>query len=90
MRPLAETIVRCVRRLSDSYGSIPPDPGLCKGLIDISLTVLSIKDADGRIVGASRIARDATERKHAQERQKLVGAVLNGGIRSFRRPTCVR
>ena len=30
-------------------------------LIDISLTVSPLKDADGRIVGASKIARDITE-----------------------------
>ena len=41
-------------------------------LIDISLTVSPLKDADGRIVGASKIARDITERKRAQEQQKLL------------------
>jgi two-component system, chemotaxis family, CheB/CheR fusion protein len=42
------------------------------GLIHISLTVSPLKDADGRIVGASKIARDITERKRAQEQQKLL------------------
>jgi two-component sensor histidine kinase len=41
-------------------------------LIDISLTVSPLKDADGRVVGASKIARDVTERKHAHEQQKLL------------------
>jgi PAS domain S-box-containing protein len=41
-------------------------------LIDISLTVSPIKDTDGRIIGASKIARDITERKRAQEQQKLL------------------
>jgi PAS domain S-box-containing protein len=41
-------------------------------LVDISLTVSPLKDADGRIVGASKIARDITERKRAQEQQKLL------------------
>jgi PAS domain S-box-containing protein len=41
-------------------------------LIDISLTVSPIKDAGGRIIGASKIARDITERKRAQEQQKLL------------------
>jgi two-component system CheB/CheR fusion protein len=40
--------------------------------IDISLTVSPLKDADGRIVGASKIARDITERKRAQEQQRLL------------------
>ncbi len=41
-------------------------------LIDISLTVSPLKDGDGRIVGASKIARDITERKRAQEQQMLL------------------
>ena len=36
-------------------------------LIVISLTVSPVKDADGRIVGASKIARDITEQKRNQE-----------------------
>ena len=35
--------------------------------LNISLTISPVKDADGRIVGASKIARDITERKRAQE-----------------------
>jgi two-component system CheB/CheR fusion protein len=41
-------------------------------LIDTSLTVSPIKTRDGRIIGASKIARDITERKRAQEQQKLL------------------
>jgi two-component system CheB/CheR fusion protein len=41
-------------------------------LIDISLTVSPLKNADGRIVGASKIARDITERKRAQDQQELL------------------
>jgi PAS domain S-box-containing protein len=46
----------------------------CKdgSLLDISLTVSPLKDAAGKIVGASKIARDITERLRAQERQKLL------------------
>ena len=36
-------------------------------LIDISLTVSPIKDEEDRIIGASKIARDITERKRAAE-----------------------
>jgi PAS domain S-box-containing protein len=36
-------------------------------LLDISLTVSPIKDAQGNIVGASKIARDITRRKRAEE-----------------------
>src|SRR5439155_19501756 len=35
--------------------------------IDISLTVSPIRDRSGRIVGASKVARDITDRKRAQE-----------------------
>jgi two-component system CheB/CheR fusion protein len=42
------------------------------GLIDISLTVSPVKDSSGRIIGASKIARDITERKQAQERIALL------------------
>ncbi|MEP6568275.1 MAG: PAS domain S-box protein [Acidobacteriota bacterium] len=37
-------------------------------LIDVSLTVSPIKDEQGQIIGASKIARDITERKKAHER----------------------
>jgi PAS domain S-box-containing protein len=37
------------------------------GLIDISLTVSPVKNAQGKIVGASKIARDITERKRNHE-----------------------
>lgn len=37
-------------------------------LIDISLTVSPIFDSDGRLIGASSIARDITERKRADEK----------------------
>ena len=35
--------------------------------LDISLTVSPIRDAQGRIIGASKIARDITERKQSEE-----------------------
>jgi PAS domain S-box-containing protein len=35
--------------------------------IDVSLTISPIKDAEGRIVGTSTIARDITERRRAEE-----------------------
>ena len=36
-------------------------------LIDVSLTISPMKDASGRVVGASKLARDITERKQAEE-----------------------
>ena len=36
--------------------------------LNISLTISPIKDTTGRIIGASKVARDITERKRAEER----------------------
>ncbi|MCF8476060.1 MAG: PAS domain S-box protein [Pseudolabrys sp.] len=41
-------------------------------LIDISLTVSPIRTLDGTIIGASKIARNISERKRAQERQAFL------------------
>jgi len=36
-------------------------------LIDISLTISPVKDASGRIIGASKVARDISERRRTEE-----------------------
>jgi PAS domain S-box-containing protein len=41
-------------------------------LIDISLTVSPLKDDAGNVFGASKIARDITDRRRALERQQLL------------------
>jgi PAS domain S-box-containing protein len=41
-------------------------------LVDVSLTVSPIETSDGTIVGASKIARDISERKLAHERQQFL------------------
>jgi two-component system, chemotaxis family, CheB/CheR fusion protein len=41
-------------------------------LVDISLTVSPVRDATGKVVGASKVARDISERKQAQARQELL------------------
>jgi PAS domain S-box-containing protein len=50
--------------------------------IEISLTVSPLKGADGRIVGASKIARDITERKRAQEQEKLLAGEMRHRIKN--------
>ena len=52
-------------------------------LVDISLTVSPVRDAHGRVLGASKIARDITERKRAQEQQKLLLEEMNHRIRNL-------
>jgi two-component system CheB/CheR fusion protein len=51
-------------------------------LINISLTVSPIHDEKGRIVGASKIARDISERKWAEERQRILSAELSHRVKN--------
>ena len=37
-------------------------------LIEVSLSISPVKDATGKIIGASKIARDITERRHAEQK----------------------
>jgi PAS domain S-box-containing protein len=39
--------------------------------LHISLTISPVKDSDGRVVGASKVARDITERKRVQEELRI-------------------
>src|SRR5262249_44563390 len=52
-------------------------------LLPISLTVSPIKDEDGRIVGASKIARDISERRRGEE------ALLEEKARLHATLTCI-
>ena len=45
-------------------------------LIDVSLTVSPIKDNRGQIIGASKIARDITEQKRAEEKVRRLNEEL--------------
>jgi PAS domain S-box-containing protein len=46
-------------------------------LVDISLSVSPVKDTEGKIIGASKIARDITERKRAEARQDMLTRELH-------------
>lgn len=46
-------------------------------LVDISLAVSPVMDATGAVVGASKIARDITERRQAQARRELLNREIN-------------
>jgi two-component system, chemotaxis family, CheB/CheR fusion protein len=52
-------------------------------LVNVSLTVSPIRDETGRIVGASKIARDITARKQAEERQRLLTAELSHRVKNL-------
>lgn len=45
-------------------------------LIDISVTISPIREAGGRIIGASKVARDVTVRRQAEEQLKLLSEAL--------------
>ena len=45
-------------------------------LIDVSVTVSPIKDAGGKVVGVSKVARDITERKAAEKKIRQLNAEL--------------
>ncbi|WP_085027781.1 PAS domain-containing sensor histidine kinase [Ensifer aridi] len=51
-------------------------------LVDISLTVSPLKDGRGRVVGASKIARDVTERRLSEERRQLLVNELNHRVKN--------
>src|SRR5512144_2096879 len=51
-------------------------------VIEISLTVSPIRDSAGRIVGASKIARDVGERKRWERRQALLLRELNHRVKN--------
>src|ERR1700676_1803165 len=50
--------------------------------VDVSLTVSPVRDKFGTIVGASKVARDITERKHAEELQRLLLDELNHRVKN--------
>ena len=47
-----------------------------KRRIDVSLTISPVRDASGRIVGASKIVRDITEQKRARAAQARLAAIV--------------
>lgn len=52
-------------------------------LVDISLTISPIRNAEGKIVGASKIARDITERRIAHEQQLLLMGEMHHRVKNL-------
>lgn len=50
--------------------------------IDISLTVSPVRDRSGRVIGASKVARDVGERKQAEILQRLLVEELNHRVKN--------
>lgn len=51
-------------------------------LVEVLLTISPIRDRNGRIVGASKIARDITERKRLEEQLLLVNRELHHRVKN--------
>jgi len=51
-------------------------------LVDVSLTVSPLFDAAGAVIGASKIARDVTARKRAEEHQRFLNAELDHRVKN--------
>jgi PAS domain S-box-containing protein len=52
-------------------------------LIDIGLSISPIRNGAGEVVGASKIARDITDRKHAQEQLRLLLREMDHRIKNL-------
>jgi two-component sensor histidine kinase len=57
-------------------------------LVEISLTVSPIKNAEGKIVGVSKIARDITDRRRTQEQQRLLLREMNHRVKNVFAISC--
>ena len=66
--------VRCGERL-DHFDTVRQRKD--GSLIDISLTVSPVKDSAGRVVGASAVAREITERKRTERSVALLAAIVD-------------
>jgi PAS domain S-box-containing protein len=79
--------IRCGKRI-DHYETVRRRKD--GTLLDISLSVSPLVDAQGRIVGASKIARDITERKQAELRRSealsAMGKLVAGLAHEVRNP----
>jgi len=50
--------------------------------IDVSVTISPMRDKSGRLIGASKVGRDITERKHFERLQQLLIGELNHRVKN--------
>lgn len=51
-------------------------------IIHVSLSISPVRDKSGRLMGAAKVARDITQRKQAEETQKLLLGELNHRVKN--------
>jgi PAS domain S-box-containing protein len=78
-----EGILECLRRGQriDHYETVRQRKD--GSLVEISLTVSPVKAPDGRVIGASKCARDISQRKEAERRQHLLLREMNHRIKNL-------
>lgn len=52
-------------------------------LLDISLTVSPVRNENGKVIGASKVARNITERRRAVEQQRLLLREMNHRVKNL-------
>ncbi|MET4634277.1 PAS domain S-box-containing protein [Kaistia defluvii] len=52
-------------------------------LVEISLTISPVRDRSGRIIGASKIARDISDRRQAEQQQRLIVREMSHRIKNL-------
>nr|WP_314437285.1 PAS domain S-box protein [uncultured Brevundimonas sp.] len=52
-------------------------------LVDVAVTISPVRDPEGRVVGASKLARDISEEKRAAERQSLLLREMHHRIKNL-------
>jgi PAS domain S-box-containing protein len=52
-------------------------------LVELSLTISPVRNATGKVIGASKIARDITERRQAEEQKNLLLREMNHRVKNL-------
>lgn len=53
-------------------------------MINVSVTISPVKDARGKVIGASKVARDITEKRRGEERERQFAAATTAANAKFR------
>lgn len=53
--------------------------------VDVSLTISPVRDSSGRVIGASKVARDITQQRRAEERERRATAAAKVAEENYRK-----